>query len=63
MGEKASIFRKKRANNDDDDEDDDEDDDDDVNVDGAAVFSSSWLPSADHKYGFSNLFLSLILSF
>ncbi|KAM0002212.1 putative nucleolar complex protein [Helianthus debilis subsp. tardiflorus] len=58
VGEKASIFGKKRANrgdDDDDDDDDDEDDDDDldadvdVGVDGAAVFSSSWLPSGDHK--------------
>nr|XP_043638925.1 nucleolar complex protein 2 homolog [Erigeron canadensis] len=47
VGEKASIFGKKRANRDDDDNDDDEDDD--LNVDGAAVFSSSWLPSGDQK--------------
>lgn len=47
MGEKALIFGKKRANSDDDDRDDDED-----VVDGAAVFSSPWLPSKDHKYVF-----------
>ncbi|XP_023742150.1 nucleolar complex-associated protein 2 [Lactuca sativa] len=51
VGEKASIFgKKKRKDDDDDDEDDDDDDDDDdVNVDGAAVFSSTWLPSGDRK--------------
>ncbi|KAI3823201.1 hypothetical protein L1987_04634 [Smallanthus sonchifolius] len=54
VGEKASIFGKKRANRDDDDDDDDDDDndedeDDDLDVDGAAVFSSPWLPSGDHK--------------
>lgn len=47
VGEKALIFGKKRANSDDDDRHDD-DDDEDV-VDGAAVFSSPWLPSKDHK--------------
>ncbi|KAI3710849.1 hypothetical protein L2E82_40643 [Cichorium intybus] len=44
VGEKASIFGKKKR-----EDDDDDDDDDDVNVDGAAVFSSSWLPSGEHK--------------
>ncbi|XP_071692684.1 nucleolar complex-associated protein 2 [Rutidosis leptorrhynchoides] len=49
VGEKASIFGKKRANKDDDDDDDDDDVDEEDVVDGAAVFSSSWLPSKDHK--------------
>ncbi|XP_076894850.1 nucleolar complex-associated protein 2-like [Bidens hawaiensis] len=52
VGEKASIFGKRRSNRDDDNDDEDDDDDDldvDVDVDGAAAFSSSWLPSGDHK--------------
>lgn len=59
MGEKGSIFGKKRSKRDDDDDDDDSDDDvdDDVDlgVEGADVFSSEWLPSGDHKYVFFNL--------
>lgn len=47
MGENSSVFRNNSSES---DESDDEDDDRRNEV-GAAVFSSSWLPGNDSKYG------------
>lgn len=49
VGEHSSVFGKKIKKSDDEDDADDNDEDDTGDVEGAAAFSSSWLPGSDAK--------------